>query len=510
MRRGLVIAALFAALAPLAQAAPASDALTLEEPALTPERAQEMLQRAVALAQSGDSAGVVATLRPLVEARQFGALPERERFAGTYLLGAALYDMEQWSEAHALVQRAASFSLATGEVWRLRFWTGVRAQDWSDAIDTMEALSRRWPERLGEVHEEAVSFLIQRARAMETPDAREYQLLAALRRAGWESSDPFVDMSYRWRTLTRLSIDRGELEEARAVAADVHAPAALIGMRIDRRFDAVAPAVAGAENFAAMLEAYLQQRRAIAAAHPDELGGLLDVVHLLVALDRNAEALAMLAPARARIEAGAAPYEDQAEWANWVYDYEARALMQLGRGDEALAALQRGANLGEDTGPNVSQSINYAHLLMRVGRYDEALAALDAVPEEFVSAYGWMNANLVRACALAEQGETEAANAVLEAMRARAADSRRVLTEAELCFGNVEQAAAVFIAALDDPRDREAALLDAQRTLPPTALSAFDRRMDAHFEAMLAREDVRAAVERYGRVLTVPLRRSGL
>lgn len=486
---------------PRDEVAPQGEATTLAD-------AQEALRRALAFARESDENSVVTILRPVLEAPGFAALPERERFSILYLYGSALYGLERWMDAHRYVREASSFAFAPAEVWSVRFWAAIRANDVADAIDSLDRLSRQWPGTARGLTEQTISFLIRRSRDLPDADAREEQVLTALRRSAWQSSDPFVEMSYRWRNLARLLLKRGEIEEARAIARDVTSPSAIVGMVVDRRFDAIAPVDAN-YDFAAAYERDLARRQALTAAHPNMLGGVLDVADLLIALNRGDAALALIEPAIARMEGGE-PFEDEDEWAPWVYDYQARALLLLGRVDAAIEAQRRGVERAESGRPNVSQRINLAHLLLRDARAREALEVLEPLRQDLVSPYGWMNANLVRACAQAELGEAEPSRATLAAMRARAADSRRVLIEAELCMNEIDAAAAVFIAALEDEDDRSGMLLDAQTLLENPFPTAFDRRLDDLYRAMYARDDVRRAVERYGRVLTVPIRRGAL
>jgi hypothetical protein len=79
------------------------------------------------------------------------------------------------------------------------------------------------------------------------------------------------------------------------------------------------------------------------------------------------------------------------------------------------------------------------------------------------------------------------------------------LRETELCFGHTEEAAALYLRDLEDADERGPALLSAQTFRLPRHQTPFDARMSERWRSVLARADVRAALERHGRVLALPI-----
>lgn len=95
-------------------------------------------------------------------------------------------------------------------------------------------------------------------------------------------------------------------------------------------------------------------------------------------------------------------------------------------------------------------------------------------------------------------------------MRARMKDSASIMLETELCVGNVEEAARIFLTFLIDPQQREEALSQAQTYVPRPHFSDFEDRWNKARASMLARADVTAAINAVGRVLKAPFLAPGL
>jgi tetratricopeptide (TPR) repeat protein len=247
--------------------------------------------------------------------------------------------------------------------------------------------------------------------------------------------------------------------------------------------------------------------RALSTANPNLLEGVNNLALALIRLDRGEEALALLDAAIERTRAGTASerFGDQSEHLNWTRNNRAYALLSLGRREDAVAEMRRGARLPESGRVNVSQTFNLANLLLRLGRSQEALETLAEVDLNYSSPYGWMVAHHAIACAQVELGRRAEAEALLVQMRARGSASRTILRETELCFGHIEEAAALYLRDLEDPDERGPALLSAQTFRLPRHQLPFDARMSERWRSVLARADVRAALDRHGRVLALPI-----
>ncbi|MES1201370.1 MAG: hypothetical protein ABUS57_07950 [Pseudomonadota bacterium] len=468
------------------------------------EDARPIIAQAYAQAQSGDTAGIIATLSPLVHSAAFPQLSDEQRFVAEVLLGGALSDNNRGAEALPLLQQATDFSGADGDVWTMRLWAGYAANDFPDVATCIETLGQRFPDKLNEISLKGMSFIMMGVQDAPNHDALALRVLSVTH-DHWRPADPFV-RHFQYSQLTRLLLDAGQIQRARQVAAEIDAPGSLVFMMIDRRFDPVLPNRLDAAGLRALYERDLARELALTVSNPDLLEGVNNVIDTLIELNRADEALRLADAAIARATGGdpKTHYTDQDDNLNWTYNHRARALRLLGRYDDAIAAMRAGAERGEDGGVNVSQQINLGEFLIAAGHNDEAAQAMNAVSDTNVSKYGWMNAQFVRACARHRAGQEAEAQAALTAMRARAEDARVVMIAGEMCFGNLDEAARFLIERLNDPKERTSALVDAQRYITASNRSAFDREDDERWSALVARPDVQAAIAQYGRILDLP------
>ena len=142
-------------------------------------------------------------------------------------------------------------------------------------------------------------------------------------------------------------------------------------MMVQTRYDAIlAP---GRDRLALLQEGLAQRDRdtsAALAAAPRDMRRVLDRVHYLRGVGRDADALALVMPFTRDLRATVFAQEE----GKWLINDGAYALIALGRDDDALALLRRLAALpiDQDWGL-ISQLINHAEILVDTGHYAEAL-----------------------------------------------------------------------------------------------------------------------------------------
>ncbi|HEY1632763.1 MAG TPA: hypothetical protein VGF56_15710 [Rhizomicrobium sp.] len=160
------------------------------------------------------------------------------------------------------------------------------------------------------------------------------------------------------------------------------------------------------------------------------------------------------------------------------------------------------AQLTEDGGVNVSQAINLADFYDDLGCPREALVATQTIGDP--SGYGAMAYQRARACAFVQLGDKDGLAESVAYMQAHEADSASALLEAEICIGNMDEAAAAAIRLLGNPALRGDIIGELQdyKDLPEPPLAA---QLHARWRALAARPDVAADVAKYGRVLHWPI-----
>jgi len=129
---------------------------------------------------------------------------------------------------------------------------------------------------------------------------------------------------------------------------------------------------------------------------------------------------------------------------------------------------------------------------------------LDGLDLDYVTDYGkaWIDSQ--RACAQADL-DPAAAGATLETLRARKDDNPGALSQALICMNLLDEAAELLVWRLGRPEHRSGALDPFWIARPPPVtppwLAEFERRR----QDILARPEVRKALESVGRQVETPL-----
>jgi tetratricopeptide (TPR) repeat protein len=254
-------------------------------------------------------------------------------------------------------------------------------------------------------------------------------------------------------------------------------------------------------DITAQLTRELVRAKAQSAAMPDRLEGVVEVAVELLNAGRDNEALAVVDAALARLKSDPKAFSDAEDKRNWILDTRARLLYRLGRFDEALVLRVQAAQEKEDGGVNVSQAINLGDLYVDLGRPKDALAAVSALG--FMSGYGQMAFEGVRACAYAQLGDQVNLARSLGYLKSHSGDAPTAAANAELCAGDVDAAAAEIIAQLENPQTRENTLLSLQDYID-WRRAPFDAKMHAAWFAMRARPDVQAEIAKVGGIESWP------
>jgi tetratricopeptide (TPR) repeat protein len=458
------------------------------------------LDKALADARGRDAKLVDAEITAVLAAPSYPSLGAAEQHASLLLAGAARLDLDDPKAALVFLRRVTALFQPLKGDWHLRLTAAYRAGDIDDSALCLETIARRWPVSLDEVRDATVFRVTREVASVPGGPERKFSLLEALYGANWRPSDAFLSADRQWRELAQLMIDRGQLNRAGAVAETVAGPYALIEMRADRRFDPVIDREAPRFEAAAAAARRLETLQVAAADQPYRLSGLNAVAGVLIETRRTTEALKLLDDTLARATAADASFIDAGEELAWTMDYRARALVQLGRFDDAVAQWRAAAGRSEGGRPNVSQTINLASLYLDLGRAGEAAAVAGQALERDLSPFGAMQAQGVLACALQRAGDRVGAARALAYLRRREADAPPALQEALLCMGALDEAARLYVARLDDPERRAQALVELQDYVRPPAATPVQNAREMRRLTVRARPEVRAAIARVGRI----------
>ena len=153
----------------------------------------------------------------------------------------------------------------------------------------------------------------------------------------------------------------------------------------------------------------------------------------------------------------------------------------------------------------MSQAINLGSSYLVRNRPDDALKSLEGIDwARSLSGFGRMQLQHVRLRAYLQLGNRDEAEKVFAYLRENKIDAPDTWQEALLDWGDVDGAAALYIARLRDPEDRVSALYAAQTFKPVPRLPRQIEDVE-RWQKLLARPDVTAAINDVGRREQHPL-----
>ncbi len=184
-----------------------------------------------------------------------------------------------------------------------------------------------------------------------------------------------------------------------------------------------------------------------------------------------------------------------------------QALFEAGRYGEAEAVFGEAIILGEpvDSGEvAVDARLAWAGRLLDLARPREALATLEPIGEKQVTPYGRLWVESQRACAQADLDPGAAAATIIGLEKERK-ENPAALSQALICTNRLDEAAALMIERLRDPRHRAGALDPYWITRGPEKVPAWQAEFERRRQTVLNNPDVLAALDVAGRKVEAPL-----
>jgi beta-barrel assembly-enhancing protease len=403
--------------------------------------------------------------------------------------------------AHEFMAIATEFPDADSQHWMFRAQFAAQVEAWADAGLAIATIAKRWPTDLAKVNNELVGRTAFMMKKDSRLGAERQDLLNALFAAHYTNEWGTEPSSY-WKDLIVDALARNDLALARDFSARITDAETLIALHIDKRFDALVEAEPRGFEVRPAAEREVKRLRNVVDQNPRSLGALVQYGYAMLEVGQFAELVKLSDKTISRAENASIkspPYDDASEQLNWIYDNKFRALRALGRWDEALAVLESGRMKRERGSGNVSQAINLGGFYIELGRPDEALKSLDGIDwAHSLSGYGRMQLQHVRYCAYLQLHSANEADKVFAYLRENKDDAPDTWQDVMLDSGDMDGAAALLISRLHDVKERDAALASVQMYSkiiePPKTAEARKRR-----DVLLARDDVRAAIDAVGR-----------
>ncbi len=320
----------------------------------------------------------------------------------------------------------------------------------------------------------------------------------------WKPENPFETNEYVRYHAARVAIAESNLAEAGRLVESLQFSSTRLRVQIERDFE---PFWIEEPD---ELRAYLREGAQhsvdyygqLASEHP----GFIEPVALKaqghVQLGNPQEAMLILQNAREQVLSGEL-IDDVGEQMPWLLNDMASVAEALGEFDLAIELMSQAAGLSEYNSPNVSQRVNLAFMLAMDGQQERALSEIATIDLEQTSTYGKAVILAARICANHFSDQTSQIEEDLSALQDSGMIVSALYQYAFACLDDRERGAALLIERLEHPAARTSALASLQSYLDVEGeyKGPYHALLNAHDDALLARPDVAAALERAGRLI---------
>jgi tetratricopeptide (TPR) repeat protein len=427
-----------------------------------------------------------------LSAPQFASLPAETRGA---LYSAAAWGAVRRNDAAAAKERFAhAVRLRAGDA-RDR-WMLAQAALLSGDANLSAGLLSEFPD-LARMPASRTPTIMQVLQESDPDGADRFRMLQALYDADWVPTRS--GKSYYLYELAAVHLRRGSREAAKGPLLRLTDPGYLVRVRADRRFDGLYDPADPRFDVARAAQADVDALRETVGDPPRASRDAANLMRALTLVGAADEAIVLSDRllADAGIPEGLVPLDVVES----IVARRGYALAQAGRDEEAMEVLEAAAKLQTAVRGNVDQALDLAAEYCARGRGDDALAMARRVEPSDTSAFGRYMQQYAMHCAHVLRRDDIAAAAALAHLAEHRAEHPGVYYWALLRAGRPDEAAASIARDLADERMRGNVLFALQdfRLAP---VHAAERQMSADWKALLARRDVRAAVDAVGRIET--------
>jgi tetratricopeptide (TPR) repeat protein len=328
---------------------------------------------------------------------------------------------------------------------------------------------------------------------------------------GWSKGDFRTNSSLAMNVLEGR-VERGDFKGAAAMVPKIVSPESFARLLTDRKYDPLRPTVEAwaGPRLEKQWPIFLREARAEwEASHDPETAKAYEAA--LKSAGYDATLAATFLPVFGRhID----PIEDFP--LIFVASPLANSLAHLGRWDQAFTVLDNGLAFwpAGKSANALNLSANRGRLLFFKGDFEAAIKQFD---EDLENARKWQGQvndaaltaiHLYRACALEQLGRGDDAITSRAIVMTRKPRSPGMLAYLHLCGNDLAAARDVLLAALEREDERGDVIDWMQPSRDETYDSLFARTMNSRMLALKADKRLRAAVEKYGRILPEPINAS--
>lgn len=422
----------------------------------------------------------------------FAQLTQSERALAFSGAGWAAVRLGDYPRARGMFAQAVALDSANRADWLVLARIEESLGQHDAAASTLTTTLKKWPEVLPD----AESVIFRVADGAEAGSQARLELLQLLLERDWKSTDRRAGRPWYQLALERMR--RGEPEAARAAIARINTPDMLVRLRSDKRFDGLFDPYAPQFDPVAAANRIADELNVQAILKSSSLEVLADLIRAMLAVGMNEPVLDISDRVMRTLteRRDASPYSDT-DQVVWILSNRATALRRVGKLDESLALLEKAAAMPIGSRPNVNQALDLGNLYCGLGRGTDALSAAAKAGE--LSGYSRMLQARVQHCGAVLIDDQRAAAKAMDYLREHRRESEGLYLVALLRSNQVEEAAKTVIQRLESEGRRGDMLFDVQGFLEPKPLPG-NLELEARWKAMLARDDVKQAVARVGRI----------
>lgn len=500
------------ALCAFAYSTPAASATTPPGPSLelprsrplAPESLESRIKRAFEFFSADEYAAADGEMRSILADPEFVVLGDRQKAALYALAGFIAASANDTERAWAMFNQALATPGIDPDIIFSILDVALQTGQPLKAIAPLRVLAAQAPNQIQYLNSEAIYRLNRDLENQEAPAAARIDFLQILFAAGYRLSDG-REPSGLWFDLALLRLEQGDLPAAIQAARRITSASDLMLLQIDARF---APVVAALDrkqlDLQAALDGEIDMLGSAIKRDPRVLEYVVQRSYELMSAGRYQDTLVECDAALAQQAAAKdkPAFDDEEDELIWVHDSRARALLGLGRADEAIAVWEAARLRPENGMENVSQAINLGQVYAALGRGDDALNTISGVRN--ASPFGWMQYHAVRVTALFDTPKDPRAQESLAYLREHSKDAQGTYLDALVLIGDMDEASRVYREWLADPAKRSNALAYVQgyvrAPISPRTLAWDERRVE-----LTQRPEVMEAIRSAGTVMQTPL-----
>lgn len=468
-----------------------------------------LIQNALQKRDDKKFAAAAEALQVAANSSFFQELSDLDRYKAMKTLAEVSYQIRDFKTALRATRVTTEYSDAGINDWYMRTWAAYWAGEGIDAIQSATTLLKNWPKTAPNFDIDFVGYAYRSAKKADDGEKLKANFARALLAAQWQPrAKPPEYVDFIWFNLARYDLLSNNYEEGERAAKRITDSFYIASMHAEKIFDPIVTKDPGRFDPDKALQIQIDRNLKRAKENPRLLQPIIDASLALIDVERAEEAATLIDDAVLDIRKYPDKYTDSAETLNWLYDTRARVLVALGRRDEAYTELKRGTQKSENGGNNVSQIINLASAYLRGDRPKDALDELETLGNE-ASSFGIMLATAIQACATSNLKDERGAKKAVAYIDAHTDDDINSAVRIHLCTNDLDGAARFVIAGLAKPSQRSDVIMALQIYRQPTkvVVSQYDQNLEAAYAALRERNDVKQALEPYGRIININIPR---